>query len=70
MGNSDHTILVIDDDEDIVKTIKGNFELDGYTGISHGLFEIAPADATLGIICRYPGTKEAISAVKLLFSCH
>lgn len=25
------TILVIDDDEDIVKTIKGNLELDGYT---------------------------------------
>jgi DNA-binding response OmpR family regulator len=27
------TILVIDDDEDIVKTIKGNLELDGYTVI-------------------------------------
>ncbi|MDM8517925.1 response regulator transcription factor [Desulfobacterales bacterium HSG16] len=26
-----HTILVIDDDEDIVKTIKGNLELDGYS---------------------------------------
>lgn len=25
------TIFVIDDDEDIVKTIKGNLELDGYT---------------------------------------
>jgi len=31
MDNSNHTILVVDDDEDIVKTIKGNLELDGYT---------------------------------------
>ncbi len=31
MENSHQTILVIDDDEDIVKTIKGNLELDGYT---------------------------------------
>jgi len=30
MDNPRHTILVIDDDEDIVKTIKGNLELDGY----------------------------------------
>ncbi len=31
MDNPGHTILVIDDDEDIVKTIQGNLELDGYT---------------------------------------
>ena len=24
------TVLVVDDDQDIVKTIKGNLELDGY----------------------------------------
>jgi len=34
MGNSTkktrRTILVVDDDKDIVKTIKGNLELDGY----------------------------------------
>ncbi|MCP3956020.1 MAG: response regulator transcription factor [Desulfobacterales bacterium] len=30
METPEYTILVIDDDEDIVKTIKGNLELDGY----------------------------------------
>jgi len=30
MEDSEQTILVIDDDKDIVKTIKGNLELDGY----------------------------------------
>ena len=30
MDNPPQTILVIDDDKDIVKTIKGNLELDGY----------------------------------------
>ncbi len=33
MGSLDQTILVIDDDKDIVKTIKGNLELDGYSVI-------------------------------------
>src|SRR5512144_2740198 len=28
--NSKVTILVVDDDEDIVQTVKGNLELDGY----------------------------------------
>ena len=30
MDKPHHTILVVDDDEDIVQTIKGNLELDGY----------------------------------------
>ena len=29
-ANTPHTILVVDDDKDIVQTIKGNLELDGY----------------------------------------
>ena len=29
-ANNPHTILVVDDDKDIVQTIKGNLELDGY----------------------------------------
>ncbi len=33
MTTSDKIILIIDDDEDIVQTIKGNLKLDGYTVI-------------------------------------
>ena len=33
MTNANKTILIIDDDEDIVQTIKGNLKLDGYSVI-------------------------------------
>ncbi len=58
------TILVVDDDKDIVQAIKGTLELDGYEVYSHGGGDRVQIP---GRLARYP-RKEVFKVLRLLMT--
>ena len=59
------TILVVDDDKDIVQTIKGTLELDGYEVYSHGGGDRVQIPGRLN---KIPPGKKSFKVLRLLMT--